>query len=572
LNSSSISSPHIPAASSGAAWLLCALLLLIILPGLTSAPASEAQEPSGEQRKPSKNEEPGASALYGEGDLIIQGVQVRRVSAIPKLKQNEWTRIVDLRGAGIITHLWFTFPAGDRNFGRRNLLRIFWDDDTEPAVVAPLSDFFGLPFGFTGKEYRIDSEFLVVTPNNGLNSYFRMPFSKGARIEIFSEQEESGGGFYVQADYLVFPSGLPEKYESLRFHAQFRFENPTSAYGRHYLFLDATGSGALLGVTFGIQLHHPAPDAWFHGGGDTIYIDGEESPSVLHGIGAEDFFGCSWGVGEFSSRYLGVPLQQVDNEGRISRLSLYRFFVRDPVPFRKSIRGLMGAMGHNMSSVAYWYQAGPVKPFFQVPGADRRMPDSESYYGTFDLEPGKGLEWKLLAPFEITAEEPFAHVRDFEKRETGSETFIYQVRRGNVGRVRPTLPSGDRMQVTWRERPAFHNFVDFNEVARPAVDLISFQTGVVGYALTYLQSDVERDVWLHLGFDDELELRVNDNVVLHGVHGAGFEEKRVRAHLSAGRNRLLVKLSNYDNTTWRLWSFSFRVEPPVDNSRAATRH
>lgn len=551
---------HIAAAYSSAGRRLCALLLLIILPGLTGAPAGKAQELVGEQRNPSENKGSGLSVLNEGGDLLIPGAQARRVSAIPKLKQNEWTTIVDLKGAGIITHLWFTFPGGDLNFGRRNLLRIFWDGRTEPAVVAPLSDFFGLPFGFTGKEYRIDSEFLVVTPNNGLNSYFRMPFSRGARIEIFSEQEESGGGFYVQADYLALPGGLPEKYESLRFHAQFRFENPTAAYGRHYLFLDATGSGVLLGVTLGIQLNHPAPDAWFHGGGDTIYIDGEENPTVLHGIGAEDFFGCSWGVGEFLSRYLGVPLQEFDNEGRISRLSLYRFFVRDPVPFRKSIRGLMGAMGHNMSSVAYWYQAGPVKPFFRVPAADQRMPASEARYGAYDLEPGKGLSWKLLAPFEITAAEPFTRVRDFEKRETGDESFIYHVRRGNVGRARPTLPGGDRMQVTWKERSSFHNFVDFNEVARPAVDLISFQTGVVGYALAYLQSDVERDVWLHVGFDDELELRVNDNVVLHGVHGAGFEEERVRAHLSAGRNRLLVKLSNYDNTTWRLWSFSFRLE------------
>lgn len=498
-------------------------------------------------------------ALHEGWDLSSEGGQPKRVSAIPRLRQNEWNTILDIQGAGIITHLWFTFPPKDENFGRRNLMRIFWDDNEAPSVVAPLSDFFGFPFGFTGKEYRIDSEFLVVPPGNGLNCYFRMPFSRRARIEIFAEQQESGGGFYMQADYLAFDGGLPKKCESLRFCAQFRFETPTQAYGRHYLFVDATGSGVLLGVTLGIELNYPAVDAWYHGGGDTIFVDGEERPSVLHGIGAEDFFGFSWGVGEFGSRYLGVPLQQLDDSGRIRRLSLYRFFVRDPVPFRKSIRGLIGAIGHNMSSVAYWYQTGPVIPFFQVPRADRRMPESKAPCGTYDLEPGRGLQWRLLTPFEITDKEPFEHVREFEKREGGDESFIYQVSRGNVGRVTPTMPGGDRMEVTWKDRTACHQFVDFNEVARPAVELISFQTGVLGYALAYLSSDVERDVWLYLGFDDQLQLRLNDDILFRGVHGNGFEEERVKGHLKKGRNRVLVKLSNHDNSTWRLWAFSFRT-------------
>lgn len=509
----------------------------------------------------SQESEQWSYGLYDDWSLVREGGRPKRVSAIPRLRQNEWTTIVDIEEAGIITHLWFTFPSNDENFGRRNLLRIFWDNNEEPSVVAPLSDFFGLPFGFTGKEYRIDSEFLVLTPNNGLNSYFRMPFSKRACIQVLSEQQESGGGFYVQADYLSFPDGLPEHYRSLRFHAQFRFENPTSAYGRHYLFVDATGQGILVGVTFGISLNYPLLDGWYHGGGDTIFIDGEEHPSVLHGIGAEDFFGCSWGVGEFSSRYLGVPLRELDHSGKVRRLSLYRFFVRDPIPFRKSVRGLIGAIGHSVSSVAYWYQEGAMKPFFRVPEADRRMPESEASYGMFDLEPGKGLDWKLLAPFEITEEEDFDFERAFEANEKGNERFIYKVSKGNVGEVTPALPGGEQMVVTWKDRPAYHNFVDFNEIARPAVKLISFQTGVLGYALAYLESDGERTVDFLVGFDDELELRVNKDVMLHRVHANGFEESRVRGHLRKGENRILVKLSNYDNSTWRLWTFSFRVAP-----------
>ncbi|MGW8181680.1 MAG: DUF2961 domain-containing protein, partial [bacterium] len=138
--------------------------------------------------KPSSQEESSLrSAPYDEWSLFMEGGHAKRVSAIPRLSQNEWTTILDIEEAGIITHLWFTFPSNDENFGRRNLIRIFWDDNSEPSVVAPLSDFFCLPFGFTGREYRIDSEFLVLAPNNGLNSYFKMPFSKRAQIQVLSE-------------------------------------------------------------------------------------------------------------------------------------------------------------------------------------------------------------------------------------------------------------------------------------------------------------------------------------------------------------------------------------------------
>jgi hypothetical protein len=500
--------------------------------------------------------------LAGESNIIKEGGELLRSQAkpcryslTPSLKEGQWNTIFEADGAGMITHIWFTFPGRDKMLGRRNLIRMFWDGEKEPSVVAPLSDFFGLPFGFTGAEYKISSKYIVIAPNNGLNCYFKMPFAKGAKIEIFPEQLQSGGGFYFQADYLKFPEELPAEYKDLRFHSQFRFENPCENYGRNYLFLDATGKGIFLGVTFGIQINYPKLDSWYHGGGDSIFIDGEKNPTVLHGIGAEDFFGHSWGVQEFQSPYIGTPYKELDKDGNRKKYALYRFFVEDPVVFQHSIRAVLGAMANNYSSVAYWYQTKPHKKFFEVPKADLRMPDSQAKYGTYDIEPENAREWKLLAPFLMNKNNPFNKVNLFELKETGKEqhTFVWLY-------GKPTVPDGNKIEVKWTPQKAYHNFIDFNLIARPATKAIATLSNVVGYALRYEQCEKEKNAVIYAGFDDDIVIRVNDKVVMKSSHPKGFEEEACKVRLKKGKNRILVKLSNHFNTTWKLWAFSFRIE------------
>ncbi len=494
-------------------------------------------------------------ALELVSKLLAEGAKAHRVSSTPEMKEGKWHTLFECEGAGVITHLWFTFPPEDMHLGRRSLVRMYWDGEKNPSVEAPLTDFFGIPFGHTGRQYRISSKYITIAPKNGLNCYFEMPFAKGAKIEILPEQIESGGGFYFQADYCAFADGLPERYGKQRFHAQFRFENPAENYGRNYLWLDATGRGAVVGMTLGVETREPQADSWYHGGGDMILVDGEEGASALHGIGAEDFFGHSWGVEEFSAPYIGTPLQERDRNGKIRRVALYRFFDRDPVPFEKSARCIIGALANAYSSVAYWYQEEPHKVFFRTPKADKRMPWSQARYGTYDVRAKAADEWRLLAPFKITGEEPFEKARALERRETGRERFVYEA----TGE-RATLPGGDRIAVRWRKVSAHHGWVDFHEVARPATKYIKLQTGVAGYAVKYITSSRARDVRIRVAFDDEMMVSVNGKQVFCGRHESGIAEETFAAHFKRGRNRVLVKLSNEANTTWRLWAFTLSVE------------
>jgi hypothetical protein len=338
----------------------------------------------------------------------------------------------------------------------------------------------------------------------------------------------------------------------MRFHSQFRFENPCENYGRNYLFLDAEGKGALIGATFAIEINEPQLDGWYHGGGDTILIDGESHSEILHGIGAEDFFGHSWGVRPFCSPLIGTTYSTNN------RVAMYRFFDEDCIIFRDSIRGVLGALGNNYSSVAYWYQTEPHRPFFRTPEANKRMPNSLAPYGTYDIEPHNAETWKLLAPFPCTQTEPFETFRGFELAETGDESFIFTPI-GVEGASQPSIPGGDCMDVRWNLQTAYHSFVDFNIMARPAITCVCLQTEVVGYALKYVDWPSDEDVEVSVSFDDELSVRVNDSIAFHANHPKGYSEETFTATFKKGSNRILVKLSNFENTTFKLWGFCFTI-------------
>lgn len=479
--------------------------------------------------------------------------EARRVSAVRPLKEGEWNTLMDVGGPGLIRHIWFTWPPRDLGFGRQNLLRIYWDDEEEPSVEAPIGDFFCMPHGYGGSEYTLDSHYVAVAPNNGFNCYFPMPFARRARLEVFYRQRESGGGFYFQSDYLVYREALPEEWRALRFHAKFRMENPTETYGYNYLTLDAEGYGYLAGTSYGIRRTAPQPDSWYHGGGDSIFIDGETAPHLLHGIGAEDYFGHSWGVREYQGQYVGTPKFHASEAppegGPHFETALYRWFVHDPVPFASSIRHVLGAMGDAYSSVAYWYQAEPHREFFALRPEDDLTPEARMKRQTRDVLPDYFDKWSVFGPIADTDQRPFEGTLPIELADNLSYEDGYQA--GG----QPSTDDPDDGLVRWQVLDAPRGFADLNLKMRPRRRCISLPTGCYGYALGYVRAPANMTVTVRVAFDDRLRLRINDDIVMDHVHGNGFETVMVPVELLRGWNRILVKLSNEDNTTWRAWVF-----------------
>lgn len=332
----------------------------------------------------------------------IQGdnVKSKRVSSydttggnkdhLDRIADGEKRDLFKVEGAGIINHIWVTIAPPPPDLSRHDIIiRMYWDGEKEPSVEAPIGEFFGQGWN---ESYPFATLPLAAGPREGrgLVSYFPMPFSEGARIEV---QNDSGGraidAFYYYVDYVQLKK-LPK--DMGRFHAWFNHklteappegENEWSLLGKqglnttgdkNYLIADIEGKGHYVGVNYFVD--NPGP-MWYGEGDDMIFIDGEKWPPGLHGTGTEDYFNTSWSPNNlYQHPFYGYA--RVNNDiGWLGRTHVYRFHVTDPIYFDKSLRFTI-EHGHNnnltldLSTVAYWYQTEPHKVFPKFPTRQER--------------------------------------------------------------------------------------------------------------------------------------------------------------------------------------------------------
>ena len=95
--------------------------------------------------------------------------------------------LFDYDGAGEVHRFWMTIGPRNVHTLRQVILRMYWDNETNPSVECPLGDFFGLPFGQTADYISAPLE----VTSGGCNCYWPMPFHKHARwtLENRSERE-----------------------------------------------------------------------------------------------------------------------------------------------------------------------------------------------------------------------------------------------------------------------------------------------------------------------------------------------------------------------------------------------
>lgn len=313
------------------------------------------------------------------------------------VSRGESYTLAEIEGSGCIRHIWLTIRCEDRWHLRKIVLRMYWDGEREPSVETPIGDFFGLGHGI----YKNFTSFpLQMAPEDGrgLNSWWPMPFSEGARIEVKNECDTDISHLYYHIDY--------EEYEELqdevgRFHAAWRRENPTDGLdysepidfrkiwreernidGRgNYLILEAKGRGHYVGCH--VDLHNlRVTDEfnWYGEGDEMIFIDGEPLPSIL-GTGTEDYYCMAWcPTQEFYTPFYGLLLPGGPNW--CGKISWYRYHILDPIYFEKSIRvtlehGHANWRSDDISSTAYWYQSEPHKRAWPLPSVGNRLPREE---------------------------------------------------------------------------------------------------------------------------------------------------------------------------------------------------
>ena len=134
------------------------------------------------------------------------------------------TVLADIKGQGSIKHIWITDSAESRQL----ILRIYFDGQKNPAVEAPLGDFF---CNANYEHRQLSSLAVCLNPNKAMNCYFEMPYFNSCRVEIQNLGTECMVYYQIDCEEKEISK------DSLYFHAQYRRINPLP-YAAPYTILD----------------------------------------------------------------------------------------------------------------------------------------------------------------------------------------------------------------------------------------------------------------------------------------------------------------------------------------------
>ena len=110
----------------------------------------------------------------------------------------ETRTLAELSGPGAIHHFWVTIASSEPNHLRKLVLRMYWDGEATPSILAPIGDFFGTGHG----EYTEYAALpMAIGRQKAMNSYWYMPYEKGAKVTIENQGNNPVGAFYYQVDY-----------------------------------------------------------------------------------------------------------------------------------------------------------------------------------------------------------------------------------------------------------------------------------------------------------------------------------------------------------------------------------
>jgi hypothetical protein len=295
----------------------------------------------------------------------------------------ETTVLADLKGPGVVNHIWMTIADNEYGWPRLLRLRVYYDGSDTPSVDAPIGDFFAVG---NGVEAEVES-LMVRNSSDGRarNCYWPMPFRKSCKITVTNEGHRRVSMLYYHVDWQKLAS-LPAN--TPYFHARYRQALPAPADGSRYEILSVKGRGHYVGTVMSVV---QAEAGWFGEGDDYFWVDGQR-PSI-EGTGSEDYFNDAWGLHVNDGPHYGVTV--AEGTGLGSRMTAYRWHLVDPIPFTKSLKfeiehrgwtynsdgAVKSAFGERtdlISTVAFWYQEGIAEDQPPVPYGSARLPQGNA--------------------------------------------------------------------------------------------------------------------------------------------------------------------------------------------------
>jgi hypothetical protein len=294
-----------------------------------------------------------------------------KVNPFVKIQSGETFTMAVIDGPGAIQHIWMT-PTGNWRF---SIIRIYWDDETEPSVECPVGDFFGMGWN---QYSQLVSMPVCVNPGSAFNCYWTMPFRKKCKITMQNINDTDPMTLYYQIDYTL--TDVPS--DAAYFHTQFRRANPDET-SVHTIADGIKGKGQFVGVYLAWGVNN---NGWWGEGEIKFYLDGDTKFPTICGTGTEDYFCGSYNFDrdgkytEFCTPYTGL-VQVIKPDGTYKsqqRFGLYRWHIMDPIRFESDLKITIQDLGwrqggrylpqqSDIASTCFWYQTEPHAKFPKLP-------------------------------------------------------------------------------------------------------------------------------------------------------------------------------------------------------------
>ncbi|MGH9944221.1 MAG: glycoside hydrolase family 172 protein [Pyrinomonadaceae bacterium] len=310
------------------------LTIVLLLLATQAIPAQELYEiPDGVETRWASPENP-----KGEKGRGAQAVGGRKGAPTIAIKAGASAVLAEAQNtSGVVRRLWMTIPDRGPRMLRGLRIDMYWDGAANPAVSAPLGDFFGVGLG---QMATFESALFSNPEGRSFNSVVPMPFKTGMKIVMTNESGRDLPELFYDVNYTL---GDKHAANLLYFHAHWRRENPTTIQRDYEILPRVEGRGRYLGTNIGVIVDQDTYfNTWWGEGEVKIYLDGDTQFPTIAGTGTEDYIGTAWGQGRFAHLYQGSPVA----DEQTKRWCFYRYHIVDPVYFRRDVRVTMQQIGY----------------------------------------------------------------------------------------------------------------------------------------------------------------------------------------------------------------------------------
>jgi hypothetical protein len=262
-------------------------------------------------------------------DFIPDDNELLSIDTILSLTAGKSIGLFNLEGGGRLLGIEFRENQADKKIFRQVDLKIAWDNEKNPAVYCPISDFFGYAFS------KPSMQSLLLGYNNNVHyCYYPMPFDHSASIELISRDTSSEHQqiairsriYYSRKKRIAASEG---KFYTSWNNSIHHFEN------KPHVFLHTKGRGHYVGSILQARGLN-AGVTYFFEGDDSTVVDGKMN---IHGTGSEDYFNGGWyALPDRWDSKLSLPLHgSLDYSLTYCRTGGYRLYLTDKIPFAKEI-------------------------------------------------------------------------------------------------------------------------------------------------------------------------------------------------------------------------------------------